>query len=222
MAKRKGERTGGRSAKLWMGAIVTAFVAAVAVYLVMLQIEKNVLEGYERTEVLLAICDIPAGVMLTEDNIGEYLLRENVDSKLVPESALISPDQMLERVAVTKIDKGCVLTEGMFRKLEEITAGMQQPVIAGFRAEDLYQVVGGVLRAGDRIHIYRTEEEMGTFLLWDGVYVQQVFDSAGTAIESDDKVTAAQRINIFLDKSNVEQFYSGLEQGSLRVVKAWE
>ena len=98
---------------------------------------------------------------------------------------------------------------------------MKEPVVAGFRADDLCQVVGGVLRAGDLIHVYSSEEEQGTFLIWENVYVQQVFDSKGTAIPNEDQATAAQRINVFLDKEDVEDFYSRLDQGTLRVVKVW-
>lgn len=36
---------------------------------------------------------------------------------------------------------------------------MEDPVIAGCKADDLYQIVGGVLRAGDRINIYQVDEQ---------------------------------------------------------------
>ena len=105
----------------------------------------------------------------------------------------------------------------------EITEQMREPVIAGFRAEDLYQVVGGVLRAGDRIHIYcveQEEEEQNGKLLWENVFVQQVFDRNGAAIGGDDGTTPAQRVNIYMEKERVADFYAALAQGSLRVVKA--
>ena len=47
----------------------------------------------------------------------------------------------------------------MLESEEQITGEMEEAVIAGFRAEDLYQAVGGVLRAGDRIHIYCIDKE---------------------------------------------------------------
>ena len=109
--------------------------------------------------------------------------------------------------------------EDMFETKNEITAQMEEPVVAGLRADDLYQVVGGVLRAGDRIHIYRVNEEGEAELAWENVYVQGVFDQSGTAISNDDRDTAAQRINVYLDKKVIEEFYSQLNAGALRIVK---
>ena len=79
-----------------------------------------------------------------------------------------------------------------------------------------------MLRAGDRIHIYcvnqEKEAEAGK-ILWENVYVQEVFDQTGTTIEGNDNTTPAQRINIYLDKAHVAEFYTELAQGSLRAVK---
>ena len=217
----KKENVGLRVVKFWAGAAIVAFLAASAVYIVLLQTEKKMMEGYEKGEVYLALQEIPAGEMLTEENLPKYLTLTSMDSRLIPETALSDPAEAINLIAVGEIEKGVVLTKGMFEKVSEITKGMNEPVVAGFRAEDLYQVAGGILRAGDRIHIYGSEEEIGTFLIWENVYVQQVFDSGGVAIESGDHTTAAQRINIFLDRKDVESFYTRLEQGSLRVVKIW-
>ena len=91
-------------------------------------------------------------------------------------------------------------------------------MIAGFKADDICQVAGGVLRAGDRVNIYSVREE-GTVLVWADVYVQQVFDAAGAMIGNEDGVSSAQRINVYLDETEVETFYSELARGSLQVVK---
>lgn len=221
MSKEKRKTRGQQAARMWAGAILAAFAAAAAVYISMLQMEKNVLEGYEKTEVYLAACEIPAGQMIREENAEKFIRKVQMDAELVPETALTSPEQVLGMTAQIGIDSGSLLTKGMFQEINELLAGMEHPVVAGFRADDLFQVVGGVLRAGDRIHIYSSEEE-GTFLVWEDVYVQQVFDSGGNVIENGDRTTAAQRVNIYLDKEEVERFYTGLEKGSLRVVRDWK
>lgn len=209
------------TAKIWGGAVFAAFAASVAVYAALLQTEKNVLTDYEKKEVYLAAAEIPAGQVIYPEDAEKYYCRALMDAALVPETAIKDPARLAGMIAAADIEKGVVLTGGMFRETSEILRDMEHPVVAGFRAEDLFQVVGGVLRAGDKIHIYSSEENGETSLIWENVYVQQVFDSGGSMIENNDRTAAAQRINIFLDKDDVEQFYSRLEQGSLRVVRDW-
>ena len=221
MKQAKRETPVKQAAKLWMGAIFAAFLAAGAIYVALLQVEKNLLETGEKKQVYLAAKEIPTGQLVTKENCEEYFVSTLVDASLVPEAAILSAEEMAGLVATSQIDQGVLLTKGMFRPYTEVTAAMQEPVVAGFRAEDLSQVVSGVLRAGDRIHVYAEDEEYGTALIWENVYVQQVFDASGKVIGNEDQETAAQRINVFLDKEEVETFYTRLDQGSLRVVKIW-
>jgi hypothetical protein len=211
-----------RAIKLWTGATFAAFLAAGASFAVLLWVEKNQLSDYEKTTVYAATGEIPAGQLITKENLEEYFQKKEIDASMVPACAITEADAVKDGVAKIQIGQGVFLTEGMFQPVERIAAGMKEPVVAGFRAEDLCQVVGGVLRSGDRIHVYASEEGMGTFLIWENVFVQQVFDAGGKVIESGDVDTAAQRINVFLDKEDVEAFYTRLDQASLRVVKIWK
>ena len=197
---------------------LTALIAAAAVFVIMLQIEKSVLSRYEKGIVYMAAVPIPKGQLITEDNYQQYFAARELDVGCIPDTALKMPDRVYGLVAVFDVELGVLLTTGMFESLEDILKDMEEPVVAGFKAEDMYQVAGGTLRAGDRIHIYSITDEEG-ILAWEGVYVQQVFDASGKSIPNGDKLTAAQRVNIYLDKRDVETFYKGLADGSLRVVK---
>lgn len=170
----------------------------------------------------MVVKEIPKGQKVTTENAEQYIRITEIDKRIVPETALETMDAAIGKIAVYGVEKGMVLTGAMLQEEVEITGQMEEPVIAGFRAEDLYQVVGGVLRAGDRIHIYcvnrENEEEIGEILL-ENVFVQEVFDQTGTSIEGNDDTTPAQRVNIYLDKENVAGFYTALAQGSLRAVK---
>lgn len=203
----------------WTGGIAAAFVAAAAIFILMLQIEKNALADYEKGVIYVAAREIPEGTLLTEANISEYLERKELDISCIPDTALTDGSSLAGRIAVFSIERGVLLTEGMFGSLETVTQDMKEPVIAGFKAEDLYQVVGGVLRAGDFVHIYTVTGEGHAQLVWQDVFVEQVFDGAGNAISNEDRTTSAQRINVYLDKTDVEEFYTQLAGGSLRVVK---
>ncbi|MBR1930042.1 MAG: hypothetical protein IJ833_01010 [Lachnospiraceae bacterium] len=208
--------------KLRMGSIVAALIASVALFVAMLQIEKRMLTEYERGTILVAAQEIPKGQLLTKENMTEYFAVKELDKECIPATALISMEQVEDMVAVTVIEEGVLLTEGMFERMNEIVGDMQEPVVAGCKAEDLYQMVGGVLRTGDRIHIYAVTEDGETKLVWQNIFVQQVFDSVGGGIANEDHSSPAQRINIYLEKKDVEQFYTALANGTLRVVKVCE
>lgn len=206
----------------WIGSMITAFVAAVGIYAMMLQTEKRMLSEYERGEIYVAAKEIPKGTLVDRSNIGEYLVKKELEKGAIPAAALTGPEQIDGLIAGWTIDEGTFLTSGMFETRNEITEKMQQPVIAGFKADDLYQVAGGVLRAGDRIHIYTVLENGAARLIWSEVFVQQVFDSAGKSIKEGDALASAQRVNVYLDAADVEYFYTELARGTLRVVKVCE
>ena len=149
-----------------------------------------------------------------------FVLTE-VDQAVVTTLTIQDPQELIGRVAAYDLSAGTLPAPGAFEVLDEIVQEIKDPVIAGFKAEDLYQVAGGVLRAGDRIHVYTVTDERETVLLWENVYVQGVFDQAGARIENGDTSTAAQRLNVYLAKEDVEAFYSGLASGMLRVVKVY-
>lgn len=221
--KKKENLSGEAVMERWKaGGVAAALIAAVAVFAVMLQLEKSTLTKYEKGTVYVAAVEIPKGQLVTSDNMSSYVREKSLDKSCIPESALCSPEQMTGLAAVFDIEPGVLLAEGMFETLDDVLAEMKEPVVAGFKAEDLYQVAGGVLRAGDRIHIYSLSEEGEAELVWDNIYVQEVFDQAGTRIGSGDMVTAAQRINVYLDKKDVEAFYSELASGTLRVVRVFQ
>ncbi|MCM1542039.1 MAG: SAF domain-containing protein [Blautia sp.] len=207
--------------RLKTGGIVAALLSAAIVFVVMIQMEKNILTQYEKGTIYVAAAEIPKGEVVTEDNYTRFFARQQLDSSCIPPTALSSPDQIKGLVAKTDIEQGVLLTAGMFEPLDQVLESMENPVIAGFKAEDLYQVVSGVLRSGDRVNIYSVKEDTVS-LVWQDVFVQQVFDASGITIANSDRNTAAQRINVYLDREDVEQFYGELAAGSLRVVKNCE
>ena len=203
------------------GAALAALIAAILVYCIMLNVEKNVLREYEKGIVLIAAKEMERGIVLTEHNVDTYLMEKEVDKGIIPEKALTDKKLVYQQIICQKVDKGAVLTAAMVTNGKQLEDEMYEPVVAGFKAEDLYQVVSGVLRSGDKIHIYTVDRDTGiTYLVWDDIWVKEVFDNSGTIVSGDDRITAVQRVNILMEKEDVEQFYSELEAGSLRVVKA--
>lgn len=205
------------------GIILAAFAAAAVTYIVLLNVEKNALSAYQKADCWMLTQTLERGTEITPDNVDTLFCRTQVDVRHIPQEAVTSPETLLGSQAAITIPQGSMATLTMFTQSGRYRAALEKPVIAGCRAEDLYQLVSGTLRSGDRIHIYTVDEELGeTYLIWDNVMVYQVFDSAGNLIPPQDTISAAARINVLLEEGNAELFYSELYRGSLRVVKLWE
>lgn len=204
---------------MWIGCMAAALIAAMGIFALLLHLEKQTLADYEKETVYVAEKKIPAGIRITGKNFGEYMVPAELDKSMIPATAVRSLEQVVDSAVKEDIDEGVFVTAGMFEPYAQITADMDQPVIAGFKAEDLYQVAGGVLRAGDRIHIYTVSEDGRAGLVWKSVYVEQAFDGAGNSIAPDNHTSPAQRMNVYLDADDVEYFYTELARGTLRVVK---
>lgn len=208
--------------KIWPFTIVTAFLASAVTFVVLLNVEKNMLSDYERGEVWILREEMPAQTECTEENLFRYFEQVSVDKRIIPRGKIGSPEQLLGMRSLIALQKGSIVTQGMFTGEADVLESMSAPVFAGCKAEDLYQLVSGTLRKGDRIHLYTVEEELGEVrLLWENVLVYEVFDTAGRVIGAADKETAAARINIVLEKEDAEIFYGELYKGSLRAVKVY-
>lgn len=205
------------------GVIVAAFVAALATFFILLQVEKNMLSEYEKEYVWCSSARLPEGLEITMENWQQYFAQAELAKSTVPEGKVADPQTLIGKRTDIELTQGMVLTGSMFTDEEDYTASLQSPVVAGCKADDLFQFVSGVLRKGDLVHIYAVNEELGaTYLLWENILVYQVFDSAGNLIPSEDASTPAARINLLLEKGYAELFYNELQNGSLRVVKVWE
>ena len=205
------------------GIILAAFTAAADTNIVLLNVEKNALSAYEKGDCWILAETLEKGTEITADNVETLFSLTQADTGHIPRQAVTDPRALVGTQAAITIPGGSMVTQPMFTLNGSFRAALEHPVIAGCRAEDLYQLVSGTLRSGDRIHIYTVDEELGeTYLVWDDVMVYQTFDSAGNLIPPQDTLSAAARINVLLEEGTAELFYSELYRGSLRVVKLWE
>lgn len=215
------EKKGKRS--ILPGVILIAFAAAMGTFFLLLHMEKNALSAYEKTYVWCAKSELAEGLEITQASLAECFVQVEIDKSKVPGGLVGNPEELIGKRTDIVISRGSIVTEAMFTGEGEYISGLYSPVVAGCKGEDLFQLVSGVLRKGDRVHVYTVNEELGeTYLLWENIMVYQAFDTAGNVIATEDTVTPAARINLLLEEGYAEQFYNELSKGSLRVVKVWE
>ena len=219
MSRERKAGAGAALRRVQTGAVFAAFIAAIAVFVFMLNMERSILAGFEKRLVYVVTEDIAQGQRISQDMAMTLFQQVEVDAGCIPEDVLEHPEEIVNRVSLLPLRKGTVLSQGMFWDIEEALTNMYQPVVVGVKAEDLYQVAGGIIRSGDRIHIYVEDEETGEILLrWEDLMVAQSFDASGNEIQLTDHVSAS-RLNLYLEKADVEEFYRGLTANKLRAVK---
>ena len=203
--------------------IAACLIMAIIVFFVLISVEKNIMQAYEKSIVVTVKQDIPERTLITENNADTYLEIKEVEKAAAPENGFQSLEELWGYVTITALDKGVIPTPSMVEAHEKDLEGMNNPVIAGISADDIYQVVGGILRSGDKIHIYAVDRENNeTQLVWPDITVVQAFSSSGTEIPNSDESSVAQRINVYMEKDKVEALYTALAAGSLRIVKEAE
>ena len=133
MKKRKTDTPGKGRTK---GA-VAALVAALAVFAVMLQLEKTALADYEKGVIYVAAARIPKGQKITSENAEQYLEQREIDRTLISAAALTDPEQIEGLLAKIDIEEGVFLCRDMFLQEADVLKELEEPVIAAFRSDDL-------------------------------------------------------------------------------------
>ncbi|MBQ7926445.1 MAG: hypothetical protein IJ335_09155 [Lachnospiraceae bacterium] len=72
--------------KVWLKCALLALIASVILFMVMLQIERQALEGGEKKIAWIASCEIPKGLVLHAGNWQDYLEQRQVDAQLVSDA----------------------------------------------------------------------------------------------------------------------------------------
>ncbi len=211
----------GKIGRKAFGIGIFALVAALGLFFSLMMTERSVLADYEKSKVIVAKKTVPEGLLINSGNMNEYFEERETDSNTVPVNALkdtVLIDGMWSKCLV---GTGTVVCDSMFSYKSEALNKLKDPVIAGIKAEDIYQLAGGMIRGGDSIRIYsiKDEDETKVNLLWDDVTVEKVFDSAGNIIDDSDQKTGAVRLNVYISAQDVEKLYENIGEGSVRIVK---
>ncbi len=209
--------------KILPGVICVAFLAAMGTFFLLLHMERNVLNAYEKTYVWCAKEELAKGLLISNQNLTTCFEQIEIDKNRVPGELVQEVNILVGMQTTIPVSKGTILTTNLFTGEEEYISRLEKPVIAGCKGDDLFQMVSGVLRKGDLVHIYTVNKDVETtYLLWENVMIYEAFDAAGNGIATEDTTTPAARVNLLLEEGYAEQFYHEMDKGSLRLVKVWE
>lgn len=129
-----------------------SILAAFIIFIILVAIENKIVKGVDKTGVVVAMTDVPAGIVLNENNIQTLFTVEPRESKSIPAGAYTSGYPLVGTVTARQIQAKEIVTPASLIT-EDLYADVEDPVELSLDVSKLGQAVGGTLRAGDIIDI---------------------------------------------------------------------
>ena len=205
--------------------IFVGIVIAVLVFISLLVIQKNILDKDETAKVYVAAQEIPVGTKIESGNIKEYFKSQEVPVKILPEGYIEAgeADALLDKFVNKTYVANDVVTERFLVSYGDIVNSIENPVEVSFSTGGLAAAVGGILREGDRINIYKLTSSKATGVVSSKImgeaYITKAFNGSGEAISTSDKTTPATLLNLIISEDIEAEFHEAMYSGTLRLSK---
>ncbi len=172
----------------------------------------------DNDSVMTCVSGINKGTIITEDNIDDLFEPEGSGNLIIPSDAVKDRESIMGKAFKYNVSSGTVLAEGMLADADSIGVMLNNPVVAGIRATDISQFVGGIIRKGDYIDISVIDNNTGECInVMNSVYVAGAYNSDGTEIE--DGKGCAMLLNILIEKESESYLNSMLSLGTIRICR---
>ena len=200
-----------------------SFFMAFLVFLLLLMLEAGFQKKEEEKLVILAAADIPKGTELTDEIIANSFREAYIPISFIPEQAVEDRKQLAGNITGEDIREREIVTLPRLCELPELLEELVEPVEVSISVTDLSQVVGGILSAGDRIHLSVTDRETGVNeRILTNVYVSGAFTSSGIRLDripAEQEQSAATVLNLWIPKAMEQTFNEKINSGLLRISK---
>ncbi len=206
--------------KIWIGAI--SFTLAGILFAITLIIQSSMQKEIVYEEVICAKTEIASNTCITEQNITEYLEKQEMPADWLPEGYITDVGDIYGKVIKADLSTGTILTDKNLRSYESFYEKYKNLTWISVPIEELFAGVAGTLRAGDYIDIYSLHEEeefLNCSLLAEKVRIESAYDSGGRLVKEKDGEGLSQLIIIPMEKEQVSIFYAALAQGRIRIAK---
>ena len=204
---------------------IYSLIMTLVLYSAMIFVERTILKSEDYVGVYIAKGMVERNTLVTTENINELFSLEERRTDWVPDGSVSDVSQLIGKMVRYGYEKNEVVTISGLASSDLRTEGIESPVEVSLDAGSLSQVVGGIIREGDRINIWsvsKRNENGGNVVeaekICDYAYVTRVFTSSGVQVkQAAQDGAAATVVNIVIPESKEEEFNIALERGTLRV-----
>ena len=210
--------------------ILISAILACAVTVGLIKYQEQALSKYETVGVVCvkpSVKSLKEGTVINEETVKKYFSVEQRQKNTVSSNALMDMEKLIGKRTSIELYANDVITTAQFSDINEKLHEISDPVETSINANDLSQLVGGILREGDTIDISVIGDEGQLVYELRDVYVTKAFDSSGQIIdenlnEAGDGTTSnenAMIINVIIEKSDEALLDQQLSNGVVRIAK---
>ena len=184
--------------------IITCLIFAVVIFVILVNVEKNMMKQYEKISVVVCKENISEQSDITKKNKKDYFKVVQVPKNIVPENVYKSLKEVPCGLTTKNIYKKEILIKDDIKSSKSFVKDIEDPVITSISIKSLDKAVGGVLRRGDRVDISIITDDSGSkSLLLSNVYIIEAMNSSGEKLTKDKK-EAATIFNIIVNKDDAQ------------------
>lgn len=198
--------------------IIVCTILAVVVFLLLNNIQRNMLKEYEKANVVVCKEKVEKQIDITKENAKEYFKVIEVPKNIIPDNAITKLKDVPVGLSVREITEKEMLTKNDIKEQDEYIKDIEKPVITSISIAKIEDAVGGVLRRGDKVDVISIKDGQKTKLL-EGIYIESALDATGKKIKKDE-TDATMLFNVIVDEADAnklkEEVYLG---GKLSLVK---
>lgn len=222
-----------KKSRNWIAFLISAIVAGIA-FAALLTLQRNILNNYEKTNVIVAKTQVLAGTDITAANAGDYFTIKEIPADLLPDGAYVYRESVR-----SGSDAFIVATVGGTYMTDTLAAGeilVSENLISGdflnigtgegmvetsFAVSNISQTVAGTLRRGDMvsISIYDQDDETEDGIMLEGIMIKSAYAADGTLLGRGDSGQAVMFVVILSEEQEQELNERLYQGGTIRLAK---
>jgi len=214
--------------------LLFCLLGVMVLYAALVAVQSAAVNDHKNYEVAAYISsgNILKDTKITEQNVSELLRAVTRDSRTIPEDYITDPMLLVGQYAKKDIEHMEIICVSGFQLLI-MSEGIENPVEVSFCVNNYDQVVGGILREGDRINLYVVRKEKSVSMseeiisesIIKNTYITKSFTNTGMEVRREDKDnsnTPTTVFNVYIPMDKEESFHKAVIEGTLRVSKIIE
>ncbi|MBE6049529.1 MAG: hypothetical protein E7214_02425 [Clostridium sp.] len=205
-------------------AFFISLVVTVISFLLIVFIEDKIFNPEGTTKVYVVKQEkLEKGFVITEKNFDELFKEEERRTDQIPKVYIENKEDVYEYILKQDIYENEVVTADKFENKDDNFKELSEKREVTVNASALENVVGGVLRAGDKVDILVTKnsssKQLVTEVALSEVYISKIQSSDGSTIDRLDKNKSGVLLTFTVDILQAQELETAKAEGKLTFIK---